>query len=50
MITFGVWRGNDAQGGMRYAFPAYGPYLGQLQKRILQEVHYIDNIMNMKEQ
>jgi REP element-mobilizing transposase RayT len=25
MITFGVWRWNDAKGGMRFAFPPYGP-------------------------
>ena len=24
MITFGVYRGNDAKGGMRFAFPPYG--------------------------
>jgi hypothetical protein len=26
IITFGVYRGNDAKGGMRFAFPPYGPY------------------------
>jgi hypothetical protein len=25
MTTFGVWRWNDAKGGMRFAFPPYGP-------------------------
>jgi hypothetical protein len=25
MITFGCWRWNDAKGGMRFAFPPYGP-------------------------
>jgi hypothetical protein len=25
MITFGIWRWNDAKGGMRFAFPPYGP-------------------------
>jgi hypothetical protein len=25
MITFGVWRWNDTKGGMRFAFPPYGP-------------------------
>jgi hypothetical protein len=25
MMTFGVWRWNDAKGGMRFAFPPYGP-------------------------
>ena len=24
MMTFGVWRWNDAKGGMRFAFPPYG--------------------------
>ncbi len=24
MTTFGVWRWNDAKGGMRFAFPPYG--------------------------
>jgi len=25
MMTFGVWRWNEAKGGMRCAFPPYGP-------------------------
>jgi hypothetical protein len=25
MITFGVLRWNDSKGGMRFAFPPYGP-------------------------
>jgi hypothetical protein len=25
MMTFGVWRRNDAKGGMRFAFPPCGP-------------------------
>jgi len=25
MITFGVLRWNDVKGGMRFAFPPYGP-------------------------
>jgi hypothetical protein len=25
MITFGVWRWIDTKGGMRFAFPPYGP-------------------------
>jgi hypothetical protein len=24
MMTFGVWRWNDAKGGIRFAFPPYG--------------------------
>jgi hypothetical protein len=24
MMTFGVWRWNEAKGGMRFAFPPYG--------------------------
>jgi len=24
-MTFGVWRWNEAKGGMRFAFPPYGP-------------------------
>jgi hypothetical protein len=25
MLMFGVWRWNDTKGGMRFAFPPYGP-------------------------
>ena len=30
MITFGVYRENNAQGGMRFAFPPYGPLIKRL--------------------
>jgi hypothetical protein len=36
MMAFDVWRWNDAKGGMRFAFPPYGP--DRLADRLLQEV------------